>query len=258
MSGPESSVYVILGATGGIGQPLCKRLHARGARLILGGRREDALKTLSASVGDAPYRVVDVRKSEEVDATVALATEHYGRLDGLANLVGSLMLKPAHLLSNADWDDTLALNLNSSFYALRAAVGAIGREHGGAIVLMSSAVALYGLPNHEAIAAAKGGIVSLVKSAASTYARYKIRVNAVAPGLTETPLTKRLTSQPAIAEASKQMHALGRFGRADEVAAAVEFLLVPENSFITGQVLAVDGGLSSIRPFGATATSQRS
>ena len=119
---------------------------------------------------------------------------------------------------------------------------------GGSIVLLSSAVAQRGMVNHEAIAAAKSGIIGLAQSAAATYARHNIRVNCVAPGLTRTPLTETLTRNEAILKASIALHPLGRIGEPDEVASAIRWFLDPQQAWITGQVLAVDGGLSSIQP----------
>jgi NAD(P)-dependent dehydrogenase (short-subunit alcohol dehydrogenase family) len=118
---------------------------------------------------------------------------------------------------------------------------------GGSVVLVSSAAARLGLANHEAIAAAKAGVIGLTLSAAATYAPKGIRVNAVAPGLVRTPLTARVTgSEPAL-NASTSLHALGRIGEPDEVAGAIAWLLDPAQSWITGQVLGVDGGLATVR-----------
>jgi NAD(P)-dependent dehydrogenase (short-subunit alcohol dehydrogenase family) len=118
---------------------------------------------------------------------------------------------------------------------------------GGSIVLLSSAVAQRGMINHEAIAAAKAGVVGLALSAAATYARYNIRVNCVAPGLTRTPLTHVLTKNEVSLKASTALHPLGRIGEPDEVASAIRWFLSPDQSWVTGQVLAVDGGLSSVQ-----------
>jgi NAD(P)-dependent dehydrogenase (short-subunit alcohol dehydrogenase family) len=122
------------------------------------------------------------------------------------------------------------------------------RSSGGSIVLMASAVAQRGMINHEAIAAAKAGVVGLALSAAATYARYNIRVNCVAPGLTRTPLTASLTQNELTLKASAALHPLGRIGEPEEVASAIRWFLSPENSWVTGQVLAVDGGLSTVQP----------
>ena len=121
-------------------------------------------------------------------------------------------------------------------------------KEGGSVVLISSAAALAGLANHEAIAAAKAGIIGLVQSAAATYANIGLRVNAVAPGMVETSLTQQLTASPVMLKASIAMHALGRIGRPADIVNGINFLLNPENNWITGQVLAIDGGLSHVRP----------
>lgn len=120
-------------------------------------------------------------------------------------------------------------------------------ETGGSIVLLSSAASLEGIPYHEAIAAAKGGINALTLSAAATYASKKIRVNAIAPGLTKTRGTEFLFQNSDSLHFSEKMHPLGRLGTTSDIAQAVEFFLDPKNDWITGQILAVDGGLSKIK-----------
>ena len=118
---------------------------------------------------------------------------------------------------------------------------------GGSVVLVSSAAARIGLANHEAIAAAKAGVIGLVLSAAASYAGRGIRFNAVAPGLVETPMTSKLTANEKMREGSTALHALGRIGQPADVARAIEWLLDPANDWVTGQVLGVDGGLGSVR-----------
>lgn len=241
-------VYAILGATGGIGAALCRLLAKQGARLVIGARDEDKLAALASELGElnAAYLVTDATQSEQVDAFIAHALATYGQLDGAANCVGSLLLKPAHITTNDEWDFTLRQNLNSAFYLLRAATKAM--KAGGSVVLLSSAAARTGLANHEAIAAAKAGVIGLTLSAAASYAARNIRVNCVAPGLVATPLTARITGNEASLKASAAMHALGRVGAPEEIASAVAWLLDPSNSWVTGQVIGVDGGLSSVRP----------
>jgi NAD(P)-dependent dehydrogenase (short-subunit alcohol dehydrogenase family) len=124
------------------------------------------------------------------------------------------------------------------------------KSGGGAIVLVSSAAARVGLPNHEAIAAAKAAVIGLTLSAAATYASYGVRVNCVAPGLVRTPATARITSNEASLRMSEQMHALGRIGEPEDVASAIAWLLAPGAGWVTGQVIGVDGGLSSVRSRG--------
>ncbi len=244
-----SPVHLILGATGGIGSALARQLAATGAQLVLAARRADALEALGAELG-ATTVLTDATQPGDVDRAVATAVQTFGRLDGAANCVGSLLLKPAHLTSPDEFDDVLAVNLRSAFSLVRSATRAMmnNREPvGGSIVLVASAAARIGLANHEAIAAAKGGVISLTLAAAASYAAKQVRVNCVAPGLVRTPLTARITGNAAAEQASVAMHALGRLGEPTDVANAIEFLLNPANSWITGQTLGVDGGLGTLR-----------
>ena len=239
-------VHIVLGASGGIGSALCKRLvKNHGASLVLGGRRADKLDALASELnGHALHG--DATDPDYVNRLVERAKELHGRVDGLVNCVGSVLLKPAHLTTFEEFNQTIATNLTTAFSCVRAGANAM-RESGGSIVLLGTAASLIGLSNHEAIAAAKAGITGLALSAAATYASRNIRVNVVAPGLTRTPLTARLTQNEASAKASMAMHPLGRLGEPDDVARAIEFFLDPCNSWITGQVLAVDGGLSTLK-----------
>jgi NAD(P)-dependent dehydrogenase (short-subunit alcohol dehydrogenase family) len=156
-----------------------------------------------------------------------------------------LLLKPAHLTTEADWHAVLAANLTTAFSTVRAGARAM-MESGGSIVLVSSAAARVGLANHEAIAAAKAGIIGLTLAAAATYAEHGIRVNCVAPGLVQTPLTVRVTASEASRKASLAMHPLGRLGDPADVAGAIAWLLSRQQSWITGQVIGVDGGLGTV------------
>jgi NAD(P)-dependent dehydrogenase (short-subunit alcohol dehydrogenase family) len=239
--------YVILGAYGGIGSALARRLAGTGHRLFVAGRSEDRLKALAAETG-AAYARVEATDSAQVEAAIARAAEEMGRVDGIANCFGSLLLKPAHLTSDEELEATLAVSLKSSFATVRAAARAM--KEGGSVVLLSSAAARLGMASHEAIAAAKAGVQGLALAAAATYASRRIRINCVAPGLTRTPLTERITGNETVAKGSVAMHALGRFGEPEEVASAIAWFLDPEQSWVTGQVLGVDGGLATVRTRG--------
>lgn len=238
-------VHVILGATGGIGSALCARLAAAGAHLMAAARDEAKLAQLADETGAGVF-ALDARDPDAVKGLVREAIDRFGRLDGVANCVGSLLLKPAHGTSESEWADTIATNLTSAFATVRAAAPAM-RKRGGSIVLIGSAAARTGFANHEAIAAAKAGVIGLGLSAAATYANTGVRVNMVAPGLVETPMTHDLTSRDAARKASEAMHPLGRIGTPEDVASAIAWLLDPEQAWITGQVLGVDGGLATLR-----------
>jgi len=237
--------FLIFGGAGGIGSALCQRLTERGAQVLAVGRDEARLQQLAAGTGAQTF-VGDATQPSSVQATFARAMELFGKLDGVANCVGSILLKPAHLTTDDDWTSTLATNLTSSFLITREAARTM--INGGSVVLVSTAAARTGIANHEAIAAAKGGVISLALSAAATYAPRNLRFNCVAPGLTQTPLSAKLLSSEAARKASTQMHALGRLGQPDDVASAIEWLLDPANGWITGQVIGVDGGLATVRP----------
>ena len=138
----------------------------------------------------------------------------------------------------------LRTNLDSAFATVRS--GAKSMREGGSIVLLASAAAEVGLVNHEAIAAAKAGVIGLARSAAATYAP-RLRVNVVAPGLVRTPLSERITGSEAALKASVAMHPLGRIGEPEDVARAICWLLDPAQDWVTGQVLGVDGGLADLK-----------
>jgi 3-oxoacyl-[acyl-carrier protein] reductase len=235
---------VIFGATGGIGSAVARRLAGR--PLVVAGRDADRTTALADEAGAVPA-AIDVDDPASFTRAVELAADRFGDLGAVVNCVGSLLLKPGHVTSDEDFEVTLRANLWSAFAAVRAGAAAMYRT-GGSIVLVSTAAVRTGLANHEAIAAAKGGVEGLTRSAAATYAPRGIRVNAVAPGLVRTPMTARLTTSESAEAASTAMHAIGRIGEPDDVAAAITWFTDDANDWVTGQVLGVDGGLGSLRP----------
>ena len=246
MSDSTNSIKaVIVGATGGIGQAVCKQLADLGGKAFLIGRSADKLKMLSESYGWG-YAVADGTDWVQLDGGVSSAEGLLGGINAAINLAGSVLLKPMHLTSRSDWDATIGANLTSAAGLLKCCVPRM-TSTGGSIVLMSSAAASIGLSNHEAIAACKAGIEGMVRSAAMTYAAKQIRVNAVAPGLVETPLTEKIWGNPRSAEVSLSMHPLGRFGKPADIASAILWLASPDQSWVTGQTLGVDGGLANLK-----------
>ena len=238
------AVNVVIGATGGIGAALARRLAAVGP-LVLAARGAERLGQLAGELG-AEAHVLDATDPGAIDALLSATKERHGRVDGLAVAVGSILLRPAHLTSDEEWREVLRLNLDVAFYAVRAAARTL-RGGSSSVLLFSSAAAAVGLPNHEAIAAAKAGVEGLVRSAAASYASQGLRFNAIAPGLVRTPLSGRITGSEASLKASVAMHALGRIGEPDEIASLAAWLLGPEAMWATGQIYALDGGLGAVR-----------
>ncbi len=225
--------FLVIAASSGIGQATVSLLKQAGHTVWTTAR------DTSKITPDALLDATDFQAVEDV-------FKQAGDIDGVVNCSGSLFLKSAHLTSKEQYQAVMDASLTTAFATVRAAGKVMNK--GGSVVLISSAAAMEGLANHEAIAAAKAGILGLTLSAAATYAGQNLRVNAVAPGLTETPMTAALTGNETSRKVSEAMHALGRLGKPEDIARAIVFLLDPANSWITGQVLAVDGGLSRVRP----------
>lgn len=242
---------LVIGGSSGIGLALVRRLLARGAEVIAAARHADRLASLARDLAHPSLstRVLDARDLDQtLDLVGALQSER--PLTGVASLPGAILLKPAHRTSAGEWADLVGQNLTTAFSVVRAAGAHLAQSQAtvpASIVLMATAAARIGLPNHEAIAATKAGIEGLVLAAAASYARRGLRFNAVAPGLTKTPLAGALASDPRLADASVKLHPLGRLGEPDDIAAAVAWLLGPESAWVTGQVVAVDGGLSTLK-----------
>ena len=225
--------YVVIAASSAIGQAVVNRLSSQGDTVFTTAQDRTKIE---------PNAILDATDFDAVDAVFKNA----GLMDGVVNCAGSLLLKNAHTTSQEQYQAVIDSSLTTAFATVRAA--GMHMKSGGSVVLISSAAALVGLANHEAIAAAKAGIIGLAQSAASTYANLNLRFNVVAPGMTESPLTAQLISNALALKASKAMHALDRIGTPEDIARAIAFLLDPNNNWITGQVLVVDGGLSRVRP----------
>lgn len=225
--------YLIIAASSTIGQSVVELLRKQG---------DEVLTTAQSTDKITPDFILDASDFDAVDNVFQQA----GSIDGVVNCAGSLLLKSAHMTRFEEFQQTIQASLTTSFAVVRAAGKRM--NHGGSVVLIASAAALTGLANHEAIAAAKAGVIGLAQSAAATYASYNLRFNVVAPGMVKSLLTDALLKNQLVAQASTTMHALGRIGEPSEIAQAILFFLNPNNSWITAQVLAVDGGLSSVRP----------
>ena len=230
---------LIYGASGGIASSLISALQPEGWKITAVSRSPDqvvSLDEVTAVEGDATVES-GVRAGFE-------AAEKESPVTAVVNCLGNVFLKPIHRTSAAEFSEVMRLHVFSSYLILHQACDRL--KEGGSIVLMSSVAARTGLPNHETISAAKGAIEGLVRSSAATYAPKGIRINSVAPGLTETPATEHLCSSPA-REVSEKMHPLGRIGTPEDIASAITYFINPEHSWVTGQILNVDGGLGHLR-----------
>ena len=231
--------YLIIGASGGIGLELQKCFSMLSCNLLLGVH-----KTEIKSSSNYELCYIDATNFDSVNNFISVGLNYFGNIDGIVHLVGNLILKPAHLATLDDFENTININLKSSFAVVRAAGKMLQNT---SIVLMSTAAASIGLANHELICMAKSGVEGLIKSASKTYAKKNIRINSISPGLVDTPLTQKITQNPIALKASEKMHALGRIGKPKHISSMIRFLLHKENNWITGQNFIVDGGLSSTK-----------
>lgn len=236
---------LIFGGSGGIGTCIARALREKGVATFLVSRDAGRLAETASLVGAAGYAKADATVLSEVESAFAQASSTLGAITGVAHCVGSILLKPAHLTSEAEFTSVINQNLTSAFFVTRTAARTM--TEGGSLLLFSSAAGRIGLANHEAIAAAKAGIIGLTTSAAATYASRGLRVNCIAPGLVRTGLSEKITSNPSAEAFSKALHPLGRLGVAEDIQALASVLLTDEGSWITGQVFGVDGGLGTLK-----------
>jgi NAD(P)-dependent dehydrogenase (short-subunit alcohol dehydrogenase family) len=240
-------IAVITGASGGLGQALAKKLLKEDWELILVGR--DAEK-LNAIYGNAHTQIIS--DCSKVSGAKYVFDESISRNlipTALAHCVGNIRLGAMHRMQESDFNDCMSANLFSAFHTLAAFINHLKQTSiAGSAVFISSAAARIGTQNHEAIAAAKGGLEAMVRGAAATYASANIRINALAPGILDTVASSSILSSELMRDMAAKQYPLKGIGNAEDVADLMAWLLSENATRVTGQVWSVDGGFSSIRP----------
>lgn len=238
-----AGTILIYGGAGGIGSETARLLKARGHEIHLVGRSEDKLRAITDEL-QCTFSVADALDPESF---ARVASEAGPALAGLVYAVGSISIKPLTRMTSQDFLSDFQLNAMGAALAVQASLPALKAHEGTASVLLFSTVAVaQGFPLHSSVAMAKGAVEGLTRALAAELAP-KIRVNAIAPSLTDTPLAKGFLAQPAMAQALGQMHPLARLGEAGDSARLASFLVSDEAGWITGQVIGVDGGRSTLR-----------
>jgi len=246
----DGKVTIITGATSGIGEAAARLFAQHGARLVLGARRKDRLDDIVAEVrdtsGEATALAGDVTDERYAAALVDTASSRFGGLDigfNNAGIVGTLCDVTA--MTAEDWQTTLHTNLTGAFYGAKHQIPAMRARGGGSVVFTSSFVGYtIGFPGMAAYAASKAGLIGMTQCLAVEHGPDRIRVNALLPGGTRTPMAGDFSSDPAAAEAIAQLHALKRMAEPEEIARAALFLASDAASFVTGSAMLVDGGNS--------------
>ena len=230
---------LIINASGQTGLAIAKELSSSNHNLILTSGSSNSIDGIEA----VQWRY---EGEDSVNTLFNDVKSKFDEIHAVVNCLGSIFLKPAHLTKKEDFDSVIDLNLRSSFFILKNSIPLM-RKTGGSLLFFSSAAANIGLANHEAIASAKGGLEGLVKSAAATYAKNNIRVNALALGLVESNLSDGIVSNPVALEISKKMHSIGRIGSPEIIAKFATPLILDSSSWITGSIINIDGGLSTTK-----------
>ena len=244
----QGKVALVTGGTSGIGRDTAVLFAKAGAKVVVAGRREpegeDTIELIRAAGGASLFVKTDVAKAAEVETLIKKAVEKFGRVDIAFNNAGiEGTWVPIVRQSEEDWDKIIAINLKGVWLCLKYEMQQMLKQGaGGAIVNMGSVNGLVGSIGAAAYSASKHGVIGLTKSAALENAKSGIRINAVCPGFTETPMADRIFRVPQIQKHVLSCHPIGRLGRPVEIAEAVVWMCSDRASFMTGQSLVLDGG----------------
>ena len=233
--------YIIAGATGTTGISIAKEL-SKSNQVHLIGRDPEKLNLLASEIG-ATYSLLDLNNpipTKEYSQSVEI-----DEIQGLVNCIGSIHLKPLHGSTIEDFQNVINTNLFSSYYLLSAFAR---KMKNGSAIFFSSVAATKGLSNHELISAAKAGIEGMVRSAAASYAKDNLRVNAIAPSIMDSNMSQKILASETAIELSKSMHPIPKIGDSSDIIPVVRWLLSEDSKWITGQTIHVDGGFSTVKP----------
>ncbi len=234
-------VAFVTGGTRGIGLAIARAIRDAGARVAVAGRDAERARAVAAELGDAAGVGCDVADAAQVDAAISEAERALGPIDILVNNAGLTRDNILLRLSDADWDAVLDANLKGAFHTTRAVIKGMMKRRSGRIINITSIVGLTGNKGQANYAASKAGLIGFTKSVAKEYASRGVLANCVAPGFIDTDMTSGLPDEARAA--LLQEIALGRLGRPEDVAGAVLFLASDLASYVTGQVLVIDGGM---------------
>jgi len=244
----ENKVVLITGAASGIGKAAAETFAKEGAKIVLSDYNTKLGEMTTAEIikqgGQAIFVSADVSKYEDVKALVDKAVEEYGCIDIALNNAGiGGPLAPTSEVKPSDWDRVIAVNQTGVYYCMKEELRVMGEQRKGCIVNISSIAGVRGLPNQIAYVASKHAVAGMTKTAALEYARYGIRVNAVCPVFTHTPLVEQLLSMRSdLEEKLLKTIPLRRFGEVEDIVNAITWLSADASSFITGMIMKVDGG----------------
>ena len=234
-----SEKYLIFGATGSVGSSLAKQLKNSGSDIHLVARNESEVKAIAEPLG-CSYTVADVLE----DGFIEKVKSDINEIKGIAFCVGSIDLKPLRMVTEADMNKCMKLNLYSAIEAIKG-YQEILKKNKGSVVLFSTVAAQRGFANHTIIASAKAAVEGLTVTLAAEFAP-NIRVNCVAPSLSKSKIAEPMLKNAAVAEGIAKAHPLKRLGEGKDSAALAKFLITEDSSWVTGQVIAVDGGRSKL------------
>ena len=234
-----SEKYLIFGATGSVGSSLAEQLKSSGNDIHLVARNESEVKIISEKLG-CSYTVADVLE----DGFIEKVKSDINDIKGIAYCVGSIDLKPLKMVTEADMNKCMKLNLYSAIEVIKGYQESL-KKNKGSVVLFSTVAAQRGFTNHTIIASAKAAIEGLTVTLAAEFAP-NIRVNCIAPSLSKSKIAEPMLKNPAIAEGIAKAHPLKRLGEGKDSAALAKFLISEESTWITGQIIAVDGGRSKL------------